>query len=201
MPCASPSANSTPRCSSETMRKVASKVFLTKGVGRHKEKLAAFELALRGAGIAQFNLVTVSSILPPHCKVVSKTEGLKLLAPGQVLHVVMSRAESNEPHRHLAASVGVAIPRDRSMYGYLSEHHAFGQTDEQAGDYAEDLAAQMLATILDIPFDPDTSYDERRDVWRLSDSIVRTRNVSQSARGAKDGRWTSVVAACVLVED
>ena len=67
----------------------------------------------------------------------------------------------------LAASVGVAVPRDRSMYGYLSEHHSFGETDEQADDYAEDLAAQMLATILNVDFDPDTSYDERRRYWTL----------------------------------
>ena len=193
-------ANSTRRYSSEAPDLTAKKVFLTKGVGRHTEKLAAFELALRMADIAQFNLVTVSSIFPPYCKVVSRKEGLKSLSAGQILHVVMSRAETNEPHRHLAASVGVAIPKDRSMYGYLSEHHAFGQTDEEAGDYAEDLAAQMLATIINVPFDPDTSYDERRDIWRLSDQIVRTRNVSQSARGAKDGRWTSVVAACVLID-
>ncbi|MFQ5478613.1 MAG: pyruvoyl-dependent arginine decarboxylase [Candidatus Binatia bacterium] len=178
---------------------VASKAFLTRGVGRHREKLAAFELALRSAGIAQFNLVSVSSILPPHCRVVSKREGLERLSPGEIVHVVMSRVESNEPHRHLAASVGVAIPKDRSMYGYLSEHHGFGETDEQAGEYAEDLAAQMLATILNVEFDPDTSYDERRQYWRLSDQIVRTRNISQSARGTKDKRWTSVVAACVLV--
>ena len=179
----------------------ASKAFLTKGVGRHRERLAAFELALRSAGIAQYNLVSVSSILPAHCRIVSRGVGVKLLEAGEVVHVIMSRAESNEPHRHLAASVGVAIPKDRSNYGYLSEHHAFGQTDEQAGEYAEDLAAQMLATILNVPFDPDTSYDERRDIWKLSGQIVRTRNVSQSARGAKDGRWTSVVAACVLIED
>jgi arginine decarboxylase len=178
---------------------VAKKAFLTKGVGRHKERLASFELALRAAGIAEFNLVTVSSIFPPHCKMVSKTEGLKELNAGQILHVVMSRAESNEPHRHLAASVGVAIPKDRSTYGYLSEHHAYGETDEKAGDYAEDLAAEMLATILNVDFDPDMSYDERKDIWRLSDQIVRTMNVSQSARGSKTGLWTSVVAACVLI--
>jgi arginine decarboxylase len=178
---------------------VASRAFLTRGVGRHKEKLAAFELALRAAGIAHFNLVSVSSILPPHCRLVSRKEGLTHLSAGEIVHVVMSRAESNEPHRQLAASVGVAVPRDRSMYGYLSEHHSFGETDEQAGDYAEDIAAQMLATILNVDFDPDTSYDERRRYWTLSDQIVRTRNVSQSARGAKDKRWTVVIAACVLI--
>ncbi len=182
------------------MAATATKAFLTKGVGRHKEKLAAFEMALRNAGIAQFNLVTVSSIFPSGCKIVPKKEGLKSLVPGQILYVVMSRAETNEPHRHLAASIGVAIPKNPSMYGYLSEHHGFGQTDEIAGDYAEDLAAQMLATILNLPFDPDKSYDERRDQWKLSGEIVKTRNISQSARGSKDGLWTSVVAACVLVD-
>ena len=40
-------------------------MFLTKGVGRHKEKLASLELAFRTAGIAPFNLIKVSSIYPP----------------------------------------------------------------------------------------------------------------------------------------
>jgi arginine decarboxylase len=176
------------------------RAFLTKGVGRHKERLTAFERALRDAGIAQFNLVTVSSIFPPNCKLIPKNEGVKLLHAGQILHVVMSRAETDEPHRHIAASVGVAIPKDRDMYGYLSEHHSYGQTDEQAGDYAEDLAAEMLATIIGVEFDADKSWDQRKEIWRLSDAIVSTRNVSQSARGAKDAIWTSVVAACVLID-
>ncbi|MEE8311655.1 MAG: arginine decarboxylase, pyruvoyl-dependent [Candidatus Binatia bacterium] len=182
------------------MGKIATKAFLTKGVGRHKDRLTSFELALHSAGIAQFNIVTVSSILPPHARIVPRSEGLKELTAGQILYTVMSRAESNEPYRHLAASVGVAIPKDRSMYGYLSEHHSFGQTDEQAGEYAEDMAAEMLATILNVEFDADKSWDERREFWRLSDQIVRTTNVAQSARGGKDSRWTSVVAACVLVD-
>ena len=182
------------------MSMVAKRAFLTKGVGRHRERLNSFELALRDAGIAQFNIVTVSSILPPYCKIVSKTEGLRSLHAGQILYTVMSRSETNEPHRHIAASVGVAIPKDRSTYGYLSEHHSFGETDEKAGDYAEDLAAQMLATILNVEFDPDKSWDERREIWRMSDQIVQTRNISQSARGSKDGLWTSVIAACVLID-
>lgn len=99
----------------------------------------------------------------------------------------------------LTASVGVTVPRDRSMYGYRSQHHSFGETDEQAGDYGEDLAVQVLATTLTVDFDPDTSYDERRRYWTLSDQIVHSRNVSRSARGAKDKRWTVVIAACALI--
>jgi arginine decarboxylase len=179
---------------------VARKIFLTRGVGKHKEKLASFEMALRSAKIAQFNLVPVSSIFPPHCRLITLQEGLDLLKAGQVLHCVMSRNETNEPHRLIAASIGLAIPRDPTKYGYLAEHHSFGQTEEKAGEYAEDLAASMLATILGIDFDPNTSYDERKDIWRLSDEIVVTRNITQSAIGDKEGLWTSVFAAAVLVE-
>ncbi len=179
---------------------VAKKIFLTQGVGKHREKLSSFEMALRSAGIAQYNLVRVSSIFPPHAKLISKKDGSKLLKPGQILYVVMSENATNEPHRLVAASVGVAIPKDRSQYGYLSEHHSFGQTDKLAGDYAEDLAASMLATVLGVDFDPNTSYDERKDIWRLSNKIVTTRNVTQSAIGDRDGLWTSVVAAAVFAE-
>jgi arginine decarboxylase len=175
-------------------------MFLTKGAGKHKEKLSSFEMALRAAGIAQFNLVRVSSIFPPHCKLITPQEGHKLLHPGQILHVVMSENGTSEPHRLVSAAVGVAIPKNRSQYGYLSEHHSFGQTERAAGDYAEDLAASMLATILGVEFDSNTSYDERKDVWRVSDKIVVTRNVTQSAVGDKDGLWTSVLAAAVFVE-
>ncbi len=178
---------------------VAKKIFLTRGVGKHREKLASFEMALRAAKIAQFNLVRVSSIFPPHCRLITPQEGLELLHPGQIVHCVMSTNETNEPHRLIAASIGLAIPRDPKQCGYLAEHHSFGQTDDKAGEYAEDLAASMLATILGIDFDPNTSYDERKDIWRLSNEIVVTRNITQSAIGDKDGLWTSVVAAAVLI--
>lgn len=175
-------------------------IFLTKGVGKHREKLTSFELALRDARIAEFNIVRVSSIFPPGCKLVSIQEGLKQLTPGQVVYAVMYDNATNEPHRLVAASVGLAIPANKDQYGYLSEHKSFGQTDERAGDYAEDLAATMLATILGVDFDPDTSYDERKDIWKVSDKIVTTRNVTQSAVGDRDGLWTTVVAAAVFVD-
>ena len=176
-----------------------SKVFLTSGVGRHRERLVSFEEALRDAGIAHFNLVTVSSIFPPHCKVISKREGLSILEAGEIVYTVMSRNDTNEYCRLTAASVGLAVPADKSLYGYLSEHHSNGQTDEQAGEYAEDLAASMLATIMGLDYDQDASWDERREIWRISGKIVRTRNITKSAVGVKNGVWTSVVAAAVFV--
>ena len=180
---------------------VPKKVFFTKGVGVHKEKLASFELALRTAGLAYCNLVHVSSIYPPGCKRISKEEGVKLLHPGEIVFCVYDRESSNEPNRLVAASVGVAIPADENQHGYLSEHHSFGETDEKAGEYAEDLAASMLATTLGIEFNPDTAWDEREQIFKMSEKIVRTTNITQSAIGNKDGLWTTVFAAAVFIND
>jgi arginine decarboxylase len=177
---------------------VPKRIFFTKGVGTHKDELHSFERALRDAGIEKFNLVQVSSIFPPGCKMVSKTQGIKEMVPGAITFCVMSRCCSNEPKRLLAASVGCAIPADKSSYGYISEHHAFGQTEKQAGDYAEDLAAGMLASTLGIDFDVDESWDEKKEIFKISGKIVRTRNVTQSAI-VRNAGYTTVVAAAVFV--
>ena len=174
-------------------------MFLTKGVGVDKNRLSSFEFALRDAGIERFNLVYVSSILPPLCKIVPRAEGLKELLPGQITYCVMARNETDEPNRLISASIGVAVPKDRKQYGYLSEHHAFGQTSDLSGDYAEDLAATMLASTMGIPFDPNQAWDERKAVYRASGTFFRTTHHCQSAEGNKNGLWTTVVASAVFV--
>lgn len=178
---------------------IAKEIFLTKGVGRHREKLASFEMALRDAGIAPYNLVKVSSIFPPNCKLISKNKGFKKLVNGQIVYVVLSENYTNEPNRLIASSIGVAIPKDRKQYGYLSEHHSYGETNIKAGDYAEDLAATMLATTMGLEIDPDKSYDERKEIWKINNKIVKTTNVTQTATGDKRGLWTTTVAAAVLI--
>jgi arginine decarboxylase len=173
--------------------------FLTRGVGKHKEQLQSFELALRNAGIQQCNLVNVSSIVPPGCKLVSREEGLTMIQPGEITFVVLARNATNEPHRLIASSIGVAIPSGKNQYGYLSEHHSYGQTDDKAGDYAEDLAATMLATTMGIQFDPEIAWDERKQLFKTSGLIIKTANITQSATGDKNGLWTTTVAVAVFV--
>ncbi|MEK6906940.1 MAG: arginine decarboxylase, pyruvoyl-dependent [Nanoarchaeota archaeon] len=179
---------------------VPKSMFFTKGVGRHKDYLQSFELALRDAGIEKYNIVTVSSIYPPGCKKVPKEDGIKYLQPGQITFVVMARNATNEPNRLIAASLGVAQPADETQYGYLSEHHPFGETDEHAGEYAEDLAATMLATTLGLEFDPNAAWNEREKIFKMSGKIVRTYNITQSAEGDKNGLWTTVIASAVLLD-
>ena len=178
---------------------IPNKMFLTKGSGRHRDKLTSFEQALRNAGIAHLNIVRVSSIFPPACKLIPREQGLKELAPGEITYAVLSENATSEPHRLIAASVGVAIPKDPGQHGYLSEYSSFGENEQQSGDYAEDLAASMLATILGIEFDPDASYDIKKDIWKISGKIVRTRNATQTAIGEKTGLWTAVIAGAVFI--
>lgn len=178
---------------------VPAKIFFTKGVGIAKEQLNSFELALRNAGIEKFNIVSVSSILPPGCKKISKEKGLEYLKPGEIVHCVLARNATNEPNRLIAASVGCAVPVGEGQYGYLSEHHSFGENEEKVSDYTEDLAASMLATTLGIEFNPDSAWDEKEKVFKMSGKIVYTSNITQTAEGNKNGLWTTVIAAVIFV--
>ena len=121
------------------------------------------------------------------------------LSPGEIVFCVMSKEANNEPGRRLAAAIGLAIPQKVGYYGYLSEHHSLGQTEKNAGDYAEDLAAEMLASTLGIEFDVDSDYDEKRDIFRMDGRIVNTRNTIAFSTVDEKGRWTTVLAAAVFV--
>jgi arginine decarboxylase len=178
---------------------VPRRVFFTKGVGKHRNRLQSFEMALRKAGIETCNLVRVSSIMPPGCKIVPRSYGLAQLQPGQITFVVLAEESTDEPSRLVGAGVGVAQPADQGIYGYISEHHGYGMQEKRIADLVEDMAATMLATTLGIEFDSETDYDARKEVYRMSGKIVRSRACVQTAEGDKNGLWTTVVSAAVFL--
>ncbi len=163
---------------------VPKKVFFTRGMGVHKEHLRSFESALRNAGIEKCNLVTVSSIIPPDCRIIPKSEGLKSIKPGQITFCVIARNASNEPSRLITASIGYAFPSSKDIHGYISEHTAFGESEEKAGEYAEELASKMLSTTLG------EKHIGKKD--------MKTDNIAQSAVVGKEGDWTTVVSLAVF---
>lgn len=181
------------------MSLVPKAVCFVKGKGFHKSKLGSFEQALRYAGIAKYNIVKVSSILPPYCIEIPKEDGLAQLRAGQVVYVVMSRASSNEFNRLISASIGVAKPADQRTYGYLSEHHAFGVKPEKTGEFSEDLAAEMLATTLGIPFNPEANYDEKKEIFRMDGKIVETKNITESATVREENEWCTVLVGAIFI--
>lgn len=177
---------------------VPREVFFTRGIGRHKNKLQSFELALRDAWIEKQNLVYVSSIFPPKCKLISIEEGTSKLQPGQITYCVMALNSTNEKARLVGSAVGMAFPADESHYGYISEHHAFGAEEQEIGDFAEDLASSMLATTLGIDFDPEKDYDERRQIYMMSGAIIDSTSAPCVTRGVA-GLWTTTMSVAVFV--
>jgi arginine decarboxylase len=174
-------------------------VFLTRGIGVHRHRLSAFEYALRDADIEQQNLVSVSSILPAHCALITRKVGVAMLSPGEITFCVMARAETDEAGRHIAAGIGLARPKDPAHYGYISEHHCFGMTEAETADYVEDLAATMLASTLGIEFNSDAAWDERKRVYEMSDLIVDSLSITAATEGVRNGEWTCAVAAAVFL--
>jgi len=174
-------------------------VFLTRGIGIHRQRLSAFEYALRDADIEQQNLVSVSSILPAQCELIARKDGVAMLSPGEITFCVMARAETDEAGRHIAAGIGLARPKNPAHYGYISEHHCFGMTEAETADYVEDLAATMLASTLGIEFNPDAAWDERKRVYEMSDVIVDSLSITAATEGVRGGAWTCVVAAAVFL--
>ncbi|MBP2132785.1 arginine decarboxylase [Methanomicrobium sp. W14] len=160
---------------------VPRKVFFTSGSGSHQDRLTSFEMALRKASIECYNLVEVSSILPPKCQIISKHDGLKELFPGSIVFTVMSRISSNEIGKRVTASVGMAIPKNPEVeWGYFAEYHTFFETKEQAGKYSEDIAYNMYTSISD-------------------KTPQKTMNVTESAVVPDNGEWTTAIAAAVFI--
>lgn len=175
--------------------------YLTRGVGVHREELVAFELALRDAGIAAQNLVTVSSILPPGCELIDRRAGEQSLLPGQILHVVMSREQTCEPHRVLGASIGIARPTDSTLHGFIAEYGTFRKTGPEIASRAEDLAATMLASTLGIEFDESLDAADLADALQADGRVGHREAICAWAEGDAGGRWTVVVAAAVFIMD
>jgi len=176
-------------------------MFFTKGVGRHKQELQSFELALRNAGIEKCNIVNVSSIVPPYCKIIPREKGIQELKAGQITYCVMARNCTNEPNRLVGAAIGVALPKEPNSHGYISEHHCFGVISKKLEDYTEDLAATMLATTLGLEFDSNKAWDQRKQQYKISGQIVRTQSIAQTAEGDKNGLWTTVIAVAIFNEE
>jgi len=99
-------------------------------------ELNAFDLALKDAGIAQCNLVCVSSVLPANCKEID----LKPLPAGTITYVVMSRMDNDGGE---TISAGIAWSFEvRNSYGVVAEAHGHSQEEvmELLGSRIQEMA-------------------------------------------------------------
>jgi arginine decarboxylase len=173
-------------------------VFLTKGVGIHSERLNSFEEALREARISSFNLVTVSSIVPPHCRLLDIQEGLRLMSPGQLTFSVMSRGDSNEEGRLISAAVAILLPENPNDYGYISEFHGYGMEADEVEDWVCDQAAELYASAKGLKINWKRAWSPEDEKYTLEERSFSPKYVVSMARGKK-GKWVTTVAAAVFI--
>lgn len=180
---------------------IPKKLFLTKGHGTHRHRLQSFELALRNAGIASCNLVNVSSIVPPHCELISRAEGMSLLHPGEITYCVLSKVHTKDPGT-IGASVGIAIPDSTDEYGYIAEYHDPEESISQLKNTVEELAILMLATTKGVTTSQDglnKSVTDEEIVNRFKDQM-KTDSVAELLQHTDSNRWSTVVAVAVFIE-
>jgi len=177
---------------------VAKRIVFKTGFGYHRSKLGSFEMALRDVGIEKQNLVMVSSIFPPGCEFSVDGAEFNALKPGDITYCVMARENTNEPGRIVSASIGVAIPLDNCKYGYLSEVHGFGKTEDAIGNEAEDIAVELLASTLGLEIDLDKSWMERKEQWMIDGKIYKSESFPIAKVGA-DEQWLTVLSVAVFI--
>jgi len=176
--------------------------FLTKGVGVHEKDLRAFEEALRDAGINTCNLIKTSSIIPRGCKRVTREEGMKYIQPGQITFAVLAQSQTNEPGQQVVAGIGMAQPKDPSLYGYLTElEEMTGLAEEEVEQDVIEMAIENLVTEWNPKFEGEKVYRKGKKNYKLEGNDVMVDSIVQSGKGAKGNKYTVALVAAVFIYD
>jgi arginine decarboxylase len=180
---------------------VPRKVFVTKGMGIHQKQLTSRELAMTNAGVEKMNMIKASSIIPPRCEIVPLRKGKQELMIGQMAFAILAQCSTNEPYKRISAAIGIAKPDDPDAYGFfteIEEDQGYGKTEEAAAEEVMYLAISNLAMSWRADWN-DKMFDPKKKLYRIKNKTVRVSNVTQSASGDKDGKYTTAFVAAVFV--
>ena len=95
--------------------------YIHSGIGYGNSYLTSFDQALLHAGVGNYNLIRVSSILPVG---LSRSSNITLIA-GSPLHVAYAEISTNNPGKLIATAVSVGIPTDKEKIGVIMEYSAY----------------------------------------------------------------------------
>ena len=97
-------------------------IYVTSGVGEGKTNISAFDQALVNAGIGNYNLIYLSSIIPKNFHVTIKRLKSKEVEYGNKLYVVISHCDQNTFGKEAWAGLGWI--QDKEDRGLFVEHKA-----------------------------------------------------------------------------
>jgi arginine decarboxylase len=162
----------------------------------------AVQHALRQAGVADCNLVKVSSVLPPGVRLIDRAEAEQLLRPGNVVFAVIAQAVTQEPHQRLSVGVGWAIPDKPGVPGYVAEveeEQGHGMSAEACADEVGATAIRLLAERLRVKCDAETLWKKRKSGLALGRTRVLADSLTETVVGDEQGRYTAAVALAVYL--
>jgi arginine decarboxylase len=157
---------------------------------------------MRQAGVAECNLVKVSSILPPGTRIISRDEGVGLLRPGNIVFAIIAQAETDEPHQRITPAIAWANPDRRGMPGYIAEVEedlCHGKTDRTAADEVGEEAITILAEKLRTKVDPKQKWDRRKTSTRIGSTNVETGWLAASIEGPEERDGEKQFAAAIVL--
>ena len=185
---------------------VPTRVFFTSGVGFHKTQRVAMQHAMREAGLADCNLVKISSVIPPACQVVTRERGLRMLEAGAIAHAVIAQGVTKEPHQRVSVALCWGQPDREDLPGYITEieeEEANGKSEQTAIDEAGEALTAMLAEKIGAKVDAPKVWGQRGRERRLRIGGVNVRvgSIAESAVGpeAQDGESKYAIAMAFAV--
>jgi arginine decarboxylase len=120
--------------------------------------------AMREAGVADCNLVKVSSVIPPACEIVPRARGLRMLRGGAIIHAVIAQGETNEPHQRITPAICWGQPNDATLPGYMTEveeDQTKGRSTRTATDEAGEALITIIAEKFGVRLDPEKTWSNR----------------------------------------
>jgi arginine decarboxylase len=184
------------------MKLIPRRYFLTTGTGVHEKDMRSFEEALREAGIEACNLVKISSVIPPGCKRISREEGLQAISPGMITFAVQAESSTNEPGQIIAAGIGIAQPKDDTLFGYLTEvEEAVGREADDVQEDVEEMAIENLITFWGSKTDAEELMRKGKKHYEFQGRKVEVDSVVATAKGHEERLWTTVIVCAVFLFD
>ena len=114
---------------------LANKYTVRAGIGVAKENLSSFDKALIDAGVANYNLVRLSSILPAYCEFKDNID----LKEGSLLPTAYATITSSKEGERIASAIGIGFPDDKSKVGVIMEYSACNATKAECKEVVRSM--------------------------------------------------------------
>lgn len=182
---------------------VPTRVFMTAGVGVHELERVAVQHAMRDAGVADSNMIKVSSVMAPGLRIISREEGIRLLRPGNMVCAVIAQGQTDQPHQRVTPALAWAQPEKKGVPGYIAEVEedlAKGMSEATATKQVGEEVLELMAMRLRVKIDAERLWENRgrERMVRIGGTRVRVGALCASTVGPEERDGKKLTAAAFV---